>query len=338
MLDSSPDQKTDDQGVAQAESPTADELGRKSLSDVLTEAMGGDDAPAAAEAETAGDADPEESPAPETTAETEDESKGESEEEADEEAEEGDEKLPFHKHPRWQQQQAKLKEAEAKLSELETKASEGAEDLERYHRLTTFCESNELTNEDVNTAFEAMAAIKGGDAETVLKILEPYYQQAAQASGKMLPDDLRDEVESGGISEERAVEIARLRARQQVAAAAEKPASEKVDPAVQLRASASAVQAIENQLLKTDPDYQGVRDDVVVYFKDWFRTLTAPPTTDETVEAFHRIVGERKKKALNLGGSRSKAAVKSRPDVAGRPSAKPVQQNGSLLDMLKAAV
>lgn len=74
------------------------------------------------------------------------------------------------------------------------------------------------------------------------------------AAGEELPDDLRQDVEDGLISEERAKELARLRIERQVEAArADRSARDYAQ--ARLNAAATAVSEKERELLAKDPDY-----------------------------------------------------------------------------------
>lgn len=174
-----------------------------------------------------------------------DESKGDEDEE--------DSKLPFHKHPRWQQMKAErdsLKQQVAELGEVKSKA-------EVFDRLTGAVQTAGLSAEEFDTGFEIMRQMKLNPM-AAMEMLRPFYEQLASMTGHILPDDLQDKVDNGILDQQTASEIALLRTnstltKQQLERRDQQDQQRQVqETSAQL---ASAANNWESQFKKADPDY-----------------------------------------------------------------------------------
>ena len=83
---------------------------------------------------------------------------------------------------------------------------------EEAQRWRGFMAQNDLSTDNVDLLLRTGAAIRAGDHETVLKVVEPIYQRALQALGRKVPDDLQQQVENGYLTEDAAKELGRARA------------------------------------------------------------------------------------------------------------------------------
>lgn len=105
--------------------------------------------------------------------------------------------VPFNKHPRFQEVLGKLKAAEV--------------DAVRYRNVDNFIASKGLTPQEAATLLEI-----GGQRKTdpvgAWKAVKPWVQQLLQDAGEILPDDLKQRVQSGELSADVATEISRNRA------------------------------------------------------------------------------------------------------------------------------
>jgi hypothetical protein len=107
--------------------------------------------------------------------------------------------VPFHKHPRFQHLLRKSKTFE--------------EDAGRYRNVQTFMDENGITAQETADAFQFMAAVKQGDYAGAWNMIKPTVQELLVRAGEVLPDDLKQDVADGSISQERAVELSRERAK-----------------------------------------------------------------------------------------------------------------------------
>ena len=164
---------------------------------------------------------------------------------------EAEAEVPFHNHPRWKQMKA----------ERDT----FKEDAENYRGIQEFVQANGLTGDEVAEGYEIMALLKRGDRESFAKALEwfePRVEYLRQQIGAVLPDDIRERVESGELDDETANELAQARATVKLNERAETERATREEAA---RAAvtaettglemAKAVQAWEDTTKAADPDY-----------------------------------------------------------------------------------
>lgn len=173
-----------------------------------------------------------------------DKAKSEDDKSKDAEAKEGEEdQPPFHKHPRW-------KEVQQELKDLRPKA-EMADQLQGYMQQAG------LSVQEVNAGFELMNLMKNDPAKA-LEQLQPYVQSLQSYTGERLPDDLRQDVEDGYITEERAKELARYRNETTHSKARAEQAQQETRQQQAQRQSqdiSSAVSDWERSWQQSDPDY-----------------------------------------------------------------------------------
>ena len=131
----------------------------------------------------------------------------EDEEKADDKPKLGDESLPFHKHPRFQEL---IKER----NEFKTKVEQYEPAIKRDQALSEFCQKNSITNDEFVSAME-IAALLHNDPKKALESLRGYVETLELTLGNKLPADLQKEVDDGALSEERAKELANLRVKSQ---------------------------------------------------------------------------------------------------------------------------
>lgn len=237
----------------------------------------------------------------ESQAKTDDPANAESQEEADA-------KLPFHKHPRWQEV---LRERDS------YKAGH-----EQFEQIQTFMQVNQLDAAEVANGFKIMALMRQ-DPEQALELLRPYVDSLELATGRKLPDDLADRVENGLIDEDTARETARLRADVQRG----KQRSEVLEQntvqqqqIAQAQAVQTAVRVVEAELQGSDPDYQRKAP----FLMDRIRALILAenPRTPEQATAIvrraHKDVSEQLKPMIQrrpvTTATSGDVAVTSRPE------------------------
>lgn len=106
--------------------------------------------------------------------------------------------VPFHKHPRFQQ--------------LLRQRNEAVDDATRYRNVENFLETSGLSGEDAAEGLQVLALARI-DPVAAWERMKPFVQHLVQAAGVVMPDDLRQRVESGELSREAAREIAGARAQ-----------------------------------------------------------------------------------------------------------------------------
>jgi hypothetical protein len=125
------------------------------------------------------------------------EDKGESDDYAD---------APFNKHPRFRHL-IKVRDG------LKAERDSFKEDAGRYHNVQTFMDDHGISSQETADAFMFMADVKAGRFAEAWDKIKPTVQELLVRAGEVLPDDLKQDVDAGAISQERAVELSRQRAK-----------------------------------------------------------------------------------------------------------------------------
>lgn len=161
--------------------------------------------------------------------------------------EEKDKKLPFHKHPRWQEMKRQRDDATRERDNYR-------EAYEWKQRFDGYMAQATLTPAEFNTGLQIMEAMKK-DPRSALKALLPYVESLQLATGEILPADLKQEVDGGYITAERAQELANARNRVSMADQQSREAKERADNAIVNNLSAEASRW-ELKWQESDPDYE----------------------------------------------------------------------------------
>jgi hypothetical protein len=114
-----------------------------------------------------------------------------------------DSKLPFHKHPRFQQVIKERGDFESKVKELEPAA-------QRMLAIEDYCRKNQINPQDYDDALRFAAVLKGNPQEAV-KQLKELTSTIEVALGVSLPNDLQQQVDDGKLGLDQAKELARVR-------------------------------------------------------------------------------------------------------------------------------
>lgn len=159
-------------------------------------------------------------------------------------------KLPFHKHPRWQEMVAQRNDARTRAAELE-------EPARQFGMVQEFMSKNQLTPPEMADGFTVMALMRNEPAKAI-PILEDYLGQLKLLTGQVLPADLQAQVDSGAITDAAAKELAdsRLKLAKTTVESTRNAEIASVNAAQNARTqSANAVNAWEVQTRSNDPDY-----------------------------------------------------------------------------------
>lgn len=103
------------------------------------------------------------------------------------------------------------KDVGGKIAALEPKARQ-------FDQMVGLMQRNRLSQDDVNSTLEIAGLINTGEPQKALEKLTPIVRKLLEAAGMgNLPDDLRQKVETGAITEADARELARARAGEKLA-------------------------------------------------------------------------------------------------------------------------
>lgn len=154
---------------------------------------------------------------------------------------------PFHQHPRWQQLQSERNELRIKVQEMEPAYQE-------FSRYRAFQEAQGVSKEQFESALQ-IAALINNDPQAALRELKPVMEALGQYDGGSLPPDLSEEVANGDLTEERAMEIAKLRADSKLSSVRQTTAAQRQQAALQ-QSYAQGIQAWDQSVSAKDPDFK----------------------------------------------------------------------------------
>lgn len=168
--------------------------------------------------------------------------------------------------------QKRIKQLLSQRNEYRHAAESHAEDATHYRNIRQFMADSQLADAEVAELFQVGRLLKGNDVggyEKALDILLPIAQQLLEATGRSLPKDLREKVESGEVTEDVARETAVQRTRatvaerraQQVTAQAETQ-QQQVASQAHVTAVQTAVSQWTDRIRQSDPDF-GLKADAM---------------------------------------------------------------------------
>lgn len=247
---------TNDQGDNQGASPAPKDEApagetRESLLDVTRRALKELDDANAADGEGEGKG---KAPDADADASAKAKDKPEAEGAADEKSD--DEPLPFHNHPRW-------KEVQRERTELRGQVAELTPDANSFRAIQGFMAENDLSPDDVKQGFAIMAALRS-DPAAAWELMKPYVDVVQAHMGQVLPDDLREKVESGLIDDDTAREVASLRQKTAFREQRAQRVQQRETAQRQEREATEATQATVNAVnqwfdgQQADPDFQSI--------------------------------------------------------------------------------
>ncbi len=182
---------------------------------------------------------------------------------SEDEQAEADAKLPFHKHPRWEQVITERRDALKEVASLTPRA-------EQYDRITAFMGKYDLSHKEVADGMQLMALMKI-DPEKAIEGLNGYVDMLNEYLGLgELEADLKEKVSRGEMTEDAAYEVqksrfavrnteARETARQQETA----EETARRTQMEQANAVTKAVTTWENGKAENDPDFKRIRPQVL---------------------------------------------------------------------------
>lgn len=258
---SSQDDKTLSEVVAEAYKKST---GQEAPSDSSSEETEEDDS-GAEEEEPSTDDDTQES---EQEEETETEGEEDAEDEESEEESKAKDKVPFHNHPRWKEVLKERDEAKGQIEALKPLA-------ETVTALNTFCQENNISEEDFQNALR-LAAMSKKDVKAFRDELNTMLESIDTSMGTRLPADLQKKVDDGVIDEESAKEVAQARMAKKAAEAQAQKASKQTASTTQ-QVIVSTLDKWETDQKKLDPAYESRKE----AFLDRMNALWAqrPPRT-----------------------------------------------------------
>jgi hypothetical protein len=173
--------------------------------------------------------------------------------------EDDNEPLPDNASPLLKKKISKLLKDRHELREQVRQYESMRPSAEIGHQLQSFAKEHDLSADDVGTVMQIAALLRHGDYEAFYRVISPYVRTAQEYLGVTLPNDLRERVQQGHMTEQAAREFARVRMdKQRVEQTRE---TEQAQFATQSLASTQdqvtrSVSAYEQRLAAADPDYK----------------------------------------------------------------------------------
>ena len=243
----------------------------------------------------------EKAPAPEAKADKpEAKADGEAEEEIPGETEE--ERTAFKGKPAGEQIKSlrtRLRQSTRELNQMRADL-EAAKPLQErakaFDEFSGWVRSTGLSQEEVTQGLQISALMKS-DPFKALEVVTPIFQELQRRAGAALPQDLQSEVESGLVSEDRAREIARLRAQNQHAQTGwQQTAAQRQQEQEQARlqnlqsAVKGAVNEAEAKARQADPDYAKKAPMVMTKVQAMFMSEGVPNTPEAAVAMYQKAL------------------------------------------------
>jgi hypothetical protein len=194
----------------------------------------------------------------------------------------------------------RAKKAERELSEQTGKMAPMRESHDRFTKLQSFVQQNDIEPANVTLAFNAMAAMSKGDYQGFVDLVQPWFTQANHALGASFSPDLQQRVDDGYLTDEDARELTKSRTQNQINQGRLDRMGEQQTLQTQqtqtAQSHASIAQAItsrEEHFKSSDPDYaqksQAMRSMVEFALKSGAAPRTAQEATQLLDNAYERV-------------------------------------------------
>lgn len=168
--------------------------------------------------------------------------------------------------------QKRIKQLLAQRNDSRRAAESFAEDAGHYRNIRQFMSESQLADGEVAELFQIGRLLKANDIagyEKALDMILPIAQQLLEATGRSLPKDLRDKVESGELTEDVARETAVQRSRATVAERRVQQVTTQQQTQQQAQATQAHVTAVQtavgqwtDRIRQSDPDF-GLKADAM---------------------------------------------------------------------------
>ncbi len=230
-----------------------------------------------------------------------DESEEASQDEAEDKAEKSDEpseeELKAWKpktRKRFEDLQARYRDVNERLEKAESEAG-------HFRQFNEFLETNRISEDEANNLFNIGALMKN-DPVKALEAIRPYYENLLQATGNILPADLKQQVEQGYITQAHALELSQHRASGQTNQAIQQDKvqhqqnQEVTRQTEAVNSMQGALATWEKQWSASDPDYNTKKDRVLerveLMLARASRSGQLPQTVEQAVELANKAKTE----------------------------------------------
>ena len=205
-----------------------------------------------------------------------------------------DDKLPLHKIQRFRETITENKSLKGQLDVVKPA-------IDRLNEINESARRAGFTADEIAEFFSA-PILAATDPAKAHEIVSKFQSRLALASGAQLPADLQDDIDNGYVSEERARELARLRAVATRAQADEQERAAQVQRQQEVSHATKMVDAVNNfqkQLMTTDPDYTPTKHEMVKEALQLLAMREGRPQTEEQAVALAKKAHETVTKRLS---------------------------------------
>jgi len=108
--------------------------------------------------------------------------------------------------------QTRIRYLNDQVKGLNTQVEKQKEGVELSEQILGYMETNDISSEEFQNTLQLTTLIKNGEVEKALEVLNPVYRELLDRSGRILPDDLKEQVRLGKITEANARELHQSRA------------------------------------------------------------------------------------------------------------------------------
>lgn len=266
---------------------------------------------------------------------------------ADEPTEDELKQYPQKTQTRIRELVSRSKAAEQLVAERTQEVEKLKPQAEQMDQLVSYMRQNQIKPEDLNGSMQITALINTGKYEEALASLSPIINQLFSLTGRTLPPELQQEVETGYITPERAAELHRAKIAAAQASEREKLATEsqaqerqRQDAERTTAMYGTAATAWENSKKTSDPDWSMkqplVQDMVEAEMRRIYATdPTKLPRDVKGVNAMLDTILAKVEKSI----APFRPAVKAITPVNGRPvSAGTTSKPANLMDAVNQAL
>lgn len=238
--------------------------------------------------------------------------------------------------------QRRIKTLSSQVKEKSEEIEQLRPEVEAYRELMSSTKDAGLTDTEVSTGLEIMRQVKLNPAKAA-EMLAPYVQELRQQLGMDLPDDIRQLVATGQLSQAHAQELSRQRATARLSQEQATRSTEALTAERQRSAEAEAQRQMQSALHQWDTNWQSTDPDyerMAPFVADRFQTLVAaairgpnPPKDAAAVVAIAEQA--RKDVAASMGAfAKPKAPTNQQPQPGSR-SSEPKPEPQSMLEAIK---
>ena len=212
--------------------------------------------------------------------------------------------------------------------------------MERMDQLEGFVRQNAIEPENLSRAFTMMAQLSQGDFEGFLKNIQPVLEQAQQAVGQKLPEDLQTQVDEGYMTEAHAGEMTRLRMEsrrnaemQQRMQQQQAQQAQQMQQQQSMAGIKSAMDTWEADLQRKDPGYAHIKQAVEQQVRFAIENGAIPQTPEQAVQMANRAY-----EMVRQSQQRQRTSTPARPSATSTAPAGGQQKPNSTLDAITAAL